>query len=343
MASSLLVNLSVALITVSVNLVTAVLIGVAISTVYSMAKMSTSVLRREYSARRVNSKRVRQAQQSRYLREHGRKILVFELQGPIFFGSADRLAMLIEKKTAEAYYCILDMKHVNEIDTTGANILVRLHQILERQKKRLLISHLVDSHFLWGFLEASGAAGAIPKENFFEDTDAALEWAEDHVLAEFYSEEDRRYYPLEETDLLQGFSPRELETFCSELDCLAFSRGEQVIREGEENRDLYILTRGSVSVKIHLPPATAKNGSLPLVPVSCSVKWHCWTATPALPKWWRKKIPKSTASLRSIRKTLSGELRHCHQTAAEHRHCSQPPAARAVRRGADAGGRIGKS
>ncbi|MFZ1954186.1 MAG: SLC26A/SulP transporter family protein [Desulfobacterales bacterium] len=257
-ASSLLVNLSVALITVSVNLVTAVLIGVAISTVYSMAKMSTSVLRREYSARRVNSKRVRQTQQSRYLREHGRKILVFELQGPIFFGSADRLAMLIEKKTAEAVYCILDMKHVNEIDTTGANILVRLHQILEGQKKRLLISHLGDRHFLWGFLEASGAAGAIPKENFFEDTDAALEWAEDHVLAEFYSEEDRRYYPLGETDLLQGFSPKELETFCGELDCLAFSRGEQVIREGEENRDLYILTRGSVSVKIHLPSSNRK-------------------------------------------------------------------------------------
>jgi len=257
-ASSLLVNLSVALITVSVNLVTAVLIGVAISTVYSMAKMSTSVMRREYSARRVNSKRVRQTQQSRYLREHGRKILVFELQGPIFFGSADRLAMLIEKKTAEAHYCILDMKHVNEIDTTGANILVRLHQILERQKKRLLISHLVDSHFLWGFLEASGAAGAIPKENFFEDTDAALEWAEDHVLAEFPSGEDRRYYPLDETDLLLGFEPNELENFRRELDCLEFRKGEELIREGEESRDLYILTRGSVSVKIHLPANNRK-------------------------------------------------------------------------------------
>jgi len=229
-ASSLLVNLSVAAITVSVNLVTAVLIGVAISTVYSMAKMSTSVLRREYSARRVNSKKVRQTQQSRHLRAHGRKILVFELQGPIFFGSADRLALLIEKKTADAHYCILDMKHVNEIDTTGANILIRLHQILERLKKRLLISHLVDSHFLWGFLEASGATGTIPKENFFEDTDAALEWAEDQVIAAFCSEEERRHYPLEETDLLQGFNQRELETFSNELDCLAFSRGEQVIR-----------------------------------------------------------------------------------------------------------------
>jgi hypothetical protein len=39
---------------------------------------------------------------------------------------------------------------------------------------------------------------------------------------------------------------------------LAFSRGEQVIGEGEENRDLYILTRGSVSIKIHLPSNNRK-------------------------------------------------------------------------------------
>ncbi|MEN8690502.1 MAG: SLC26A/SulP transporter family protein [Desulfobacterales bacterium] len=257
-ASSLLVNLSVAAITVSVNLITAVLIGVGISTIYSMVKMSTSVLRREYSARRVSSKRVRQAQQSRYLREHGRKILVFELQGPIFFGSADRLAMLIEKKTAAAVYCILDMKRVNEIDTTGANILVRLHRVMDRQNKRLLISHLSGNPFLWGFLEATGAAGAIPKENFFEDTDAALEWAEDHVLAEFSSEEDRRNYPLEETDLLLGFGSHELENFRRELDRLEFRKGEELIREGEKNRDLYILTRGSVSVKINLPASNRK-------------------------------------------------------------------------------------
>jgi SulP family sulfate permease len=206
----------------------------------------------------VNSKKVRQAQQSQYLREHGGKILVFELQGPIFFGSADRLALLIEKKTVEAVYCILDMRQVNEIDTTGANILVRLHRVLKRQDKQLLISHIADNPSLWGFMKATGAAGLIPKENFFEDTDAALEWAEDRVLAEFSSEEKRRFYPLGETDLLQGFSPKELETFRSQLDRLEFGRGKELIREGEQSRDLYILTRGSVSIKINLPASNRK-------------------------------------------------------------------------------------
>jgi hypothetical protein len=180
--------------------------------------------------------------------------------------------MLIEKKTAEAVYCSLDMKHVSAIDTAGANILARLYRVLNRQKKQFFISHLVDSHFLWGFLEASGAAGTIPKENFFEYTDAALDWAEDQVIAAFCSEEGRRHYPLAETEFLQGFNQRELETFCNESDCLSVSRGNQVIGEGEKTRNLYIFTRGSVIVKYTGPPATAKNGSLPSVPVSCSEK-----------------------------------------------------------------------
>jgi SulP family sulfate permease len=257
-AISLLVNLSVAFVTVSINLVTAVLIGVAISTAYSVVKMSTSVLRREYSGRRVNSKKVRQTQQSKFLKEQGRKILIFELQGPIFFASADRLAMLIEKRTTEAVYCILDMRQVNEIDTTGANILVRLYRILDRQKKNLLISHLTDNPTLWGFLEATGAAGTIPKECFFKDTDAALEWAEDRIISEYCPEEDCRYFPLNETDLLLGFEPNELEIFRDELECLKFRHGEELIREGENSRDLYVLTQGSVSVKMHLPSSNRK-------------------------------------------------------------------------------------
>ena len=78
------------------------------------------------------------------------------------------------------------------------------------------------------------------------------------MLSEYYSEEDCRYFPLDETELLQGFGPDEREVFRGELDCLKFGQGEELLREGEESRDLYILTRGSVSIKIHLPSSNRK-------------------------------------------------------------------------------------
>ena len=92
----------------------------------NIVKMGTSVIRREYTAELVRSNRVRDRRQITVLNENRAAINVFELQGPIFFGSADRLAQILEARMAVATYCILDMKQVTEIDSTGAHILVRL-------------------------------------------------------------------------------------------------------------------------------------------------------------------------------------------------------------------------
>ena len=75
----------------------------------------------------------------------------------------------------------------------------------------------------------------------------------------FFWKEDRRNYPQRtKMNLSLGFGSHELENFRRELDRLEFRKGEELIREGEKNRDLYILTRGSVSVKINLPASNRK-------------------------------------------------------------------------------------
>jgi MFS superfamily sulfate permease-like transporter len=55
----LIVNIGVAIITVSVNLVWAVIIGLVISTVYFIIKTGISVIRREYTADLICSNKVR--------------------------------------------------------------------------------------------------------------------------------------------------------------------------------------------------------------------------------------------------------------------------------------------
>ena len=250
---SLLVNLGVAAITVCVNLITAVIIGMAVSTAYFIVKMGTSVIRRQYSAERASSNKVRGSKQTRYLRESGRQISVFELQGPIFFGSADRLAYHLETQTADVAYCILDMKQVTEIDSTGANILTRLDKNFRKKNKRLLISYLSTDHFLWDFLSLNGVTREISKEQFFRDTDEALEWAEDHLLAKLCPAEADEPYDLKDLDITKGFSSDELETLKRFLIIKTFKKGDLVIQEEDKGRDLFILTRGTVSVKMQLP------------------------------------------------------------------------------------------
>ena len=249
---NLLINGCVAAITVSVNLVMAVLIGLLISAAYFIAKTGNSVVRREYTGQRAASNKTRDLKLSGLLKQNGRRIVVFELQGPLFFGSADRVAQRLETAAVEAEYCILDMKHVSDIDSTGANILNRLYRILRRSEKWLLISHIAPAGPLMGLLALSGVTRVVPAHFFFEDTDQALEWAEEHLLERLGARSTEMVVALEEFDLLVGFDAPELEIFRSRLEHVTIKRGERFIREGELDRTMYMLIRGSVSVKMHL-------------------------------------------------------------------------------------------
>ncbi len=153
----------------------------------------------------------------------------------------------------EATYCVLDMKQITEIDSTGANILVRLHKMFEKRNKFLLISHIHANHALWDFLEISGVKKEIPEDRFYLSTDLALEWAEDQLLDELCEGEACRHYELGEIDIFEGFSIEELEKIGLLLHKDTFKKNELLIKEGDPDRDLYILTRGSVSVKMNLP------------------------------------------------------------------------------------------
>jgi sulfate permease, SulP family len=175
------------------------------------------------------------------------------LQGPIFFGSAERLAQRIITETENTTDCILDMKQVTEIDATGANILIRLHHIMQRSDRRLLLSHITPYSSLWGFLEVSGVMQVIPERYLFDDTDHALEWAEDRLLEDQGVCCAGRKCNLVQFDLLSDFDPTEIEIFRRNLDYVKIKKGEVVIREGSHDRCMYLLSKGSVSVKMQLP------------------------------------------------------------------------------------------
>jgi SulP family sulfate permease len=121
--ANLAVTLVVAVITVCVNLIVAVLIGIAIASGLFVVRMGKSIVKRKYSGEQIRSKKVRSIKNNMLLEDRGKGIIVYELRGPLFFGSADNLAGEIESAMSQYTYCILDMKRVNEIDSTGAKIL----------------------------------------------------------------------------------------------------------------------------------------------------------------------------------------------------------------------------
>ncbi|MEJ2727618.1 MAG: SLC26A/SulP transporter family protein [Deltaproteobacteria bacterium] len=251
---NLAVTIVVAAVTVCVNLIVAVLIGMAIASGLFVVRMGKSLVRRKYCGDQIRSKKVRSIKNSKLLEDRGKGIIVYELRGPLFFGSADNLAGEIESAINQYTYCILDMKRVNEIDSTGAKILGRIARKVTASGKYLLISYLMDNPSLAGFLKAMGVYKNIGEDCIFPDTDAALEWAEDNVLTrslELASASDR--IPLEQMDVLRDFTLQEIHALEQKLTRKTFNKGEIIVKEGDCDRNLFLLSKGSVSVRIHLP------------------------------------------------------------------------------------------
>src|SRR5438445_1300842 len=118
--------LAVAVAAIEMNIVIAVAIGVAATVMLFLFRMSKSVIRREYRCDAVHSRKTREPKLMKILSDHGAAILVLELEGPLFFGTAENLALHLESvQRQNVSYVIMDLKRVTEIDSTGAKVLLQ--------------------------------------------------------------------------------------------------------------------------------------------------------------------------------------------------------------------------
>jgi MFS superfamily sulfate permease-like transporter len=253
-ALDLLVVGLVATVTIVYNLVAGVAVGMAVAVLFFLLRMSKSVIRRTYRGDVVRSRRTRDPRLMELLAEEGRKIVTFELEGPIFFGTAEYLAAQVETALRqETSYVVLDLKRVNELDSTGARVIQQLHAKLAREGTRLLVSHAQDNALLWSVMKDTGVAAALARDAQFADTDAAVEWAEDQLIVGSrsgagFSEE----VPLDRLAVLAGLTAAERELVGRTLERRVYQRGDIVIKEGETDRSLFMISRGTASVKVSL-------------------------------------------------------------------------------------------
>ena len=249
---NLLISLTVTVLTAAVDLILAIVVGILITTANFVVKMGKSVIRRRYHCSQVRSKRVRTIEHTRLLQKHGGKIFVIELQGPLFFGSAEEVAKEIETSIHDAEYCISNMKQINEIDATGARYMLQIYESLKKQGKTLLISHIWEGTRLWDSLGYAGIIDKIGRNRFFQDLDSALEYAEDQILCSGLCEIPDREFALAEMDIFAKFSAEETKIMADRLSPEKYNSGDVIIRKSDLDRDLFLLVRGMVNVTLQL-------------------------------------------------------------------------------------------
>jgi len=189
-------------------------------------RMSRSIVRREqYGDERGRAARAAAAE-SALLAAHGRGILLLELEGPVFFGSAESLAERIDAALASGVrYVVLDFRRVNDLDSTGARILLQTHERLKAQGVHLLLASVDAAQHVEVVLRGMGVVAAVATHS--PDADHALEWAENHLLGRCDPPKRRAANTRSSSSACSGVSPpEEREWFRSLLKRREYPAGE---------------------------------------------------------------------------------------------------------------------
>jgi len=240
----------VAAITVLVNFVIAVTAGVFLSMALFIASMNRSLVRTVQNGAARPSRRIYGPEEARALTDARRKIAVVELEGALFFGSAERLGAEVEPLAATARFIVLDLHRVNSIDASGAIALEQLANRLGAAGSSLLLAGVVPDGRHGLALVAAGTYSKAEARRWFVDADQAIGWAEDRLLGPARSVSSKEI-PLERLALAAGLSEDELASLRRSLRRAELNADEVLFREGEPGDKLYLLARGAVSILVH--------------------------------------------------------------------------------------------
>ena len=236
-------------ITVFYSVVAGVVTGVVLAGTIFIMNMSRPVVERVLLGQDIQSKRIRPVKDAELLRETGPQRAVVLLDGVLFFGNAEDLSATVKQLFLQADRVALDMRGVSDIDVSGANILANLASKSRAQGKSLLFCGVSES--LYAVVRGVLPKGAAVDVSIQRDLDAALEWMEEMSLQLNAERRDRAgVLELRDIDFLSGLAISELERLGELLTKREFAAGDIVCREGEEGDRMWLLAKGSVSVRL---------------------------------------------------------------------------------------------
>ena len=277
--TKLIIIFSVVLMVVIFNLIAGVVVGVGISIFIFVAQMSKSLVRKVYFASSIPSRTQRDDRVAVALSKHSHKIVILELEGVLFFGSADQLDSRINHLLkSDVQYIILDMKRLRLVDSSGVRILMRIYinlinkgksfgiSYIEEERRRYgKIFHGEEKRFTgsertrWKELKETGFVEALGKASFFPDTDRAINYFENQLLQSLPEvAPDRKNEKFGSSALFRGLDKQELKILKSFMQKRAYKKQENIFKQGDEGDTMYYLSKGLVNITINLTGTTHK-------------------------------------------------------------------------------------
>ena len=212
-----------------------------------------SVVKYALSGTNFHSNVNRPRQHEELLRQKGDTLHILELQGFIFFGTAQKLLETVRRRINNREllplrFLILDFRLVNGIDSSAVLGFAKIKQLAESRQITTVLTHLTSKmqRQLGDVLGERDNSSPI-----FSDLDHGVEWSENQLLASSTRIETSAR-PLSlmkqlEQALPRAISPIELRNYFEEKTA---EKGEYIINQGQDSGGLYFIEKGQVTVQL---------------------------------------------------------------------------------------------
>ncbi len=220
--------------------------------IFDIHTIAESVIRRTYTGAIVSSKKQRLQREKEILEENGSKIVIYELQGDLYFSSMENLLRHLfenyEDYAEDIKYIILDCHRVNNVNNSAISLLNSTKGTLSDEKISFILSaipvHIQQKLKTQGWLDL----------NFTKDLDNALEWCENNLLSQYSipKQESKEKLSLSDMDIFQNFPQEELDIIKPLLQEKYYQNQDIIIRQGDNSDRLFLLAQGNATVYIKM-------------------------------------------------------------------------------------------
>jgi SulP family sulfate permease len=189
------------------------------------------------------------------LEKEGDQILILELQGFIFFGTADNLFKRLRQRIEDPEqplprYVQLDFRRVTGLDSTALLSFSRMQQLAESKGFSLLYASAIPQ--VQRQLEQSIVVDEEDDVRFAVTLEQGMEWCENQILQEAGLDVNEKPPSLSEqlAEILPGTEDlTEMLTYFEEMEV---EPGYRLIRQGEPSHDLFFIEEGQATVELEL-------------------------------------------------------------------------------------------
>ncbi len=247
-----LVILLILAVTAFVGFMEATAVGLLVAIALFVVKYSRiDNIRNELDGYTAQSRVTRSPDKCQVLNHTGKQLMVFRLQGFLFFGTAESLLARMRQRVdqsdgATLRYLLLDFDHVTGVDSTALICLDKLLSAARRRKLTLVLTAPLPE--LQRYLDLMPAPE--PLLRVFPDLDRGLEWCEEQRLqsAGVTAEADS---PLRQILAGRLSSASLADRLLSYFERVEVAAGHTLMHRGDEPHSLYLVESGQVSAYLH--------------------------------------------------------------------------------------------